>query len=109
MHMASVEIPESCLEVLAEFGDVQELTRNAIKRYIIELATQKMEEFKTAIDAMESKYGCDYRTFISLSVQPDFRSKVLDIHKDWKKDLLTWERNTQNLSMWVVKVACIHE
>jgi hypothetical protein len=103
--MASVDIPDGYLEILKDFGDTHELSRTAVRRYAVELTTRKMEEFKNAIDVMESKYGCDYKSFISLSVKKDFREKVLMPNKEWKSDLLLWEKNTQELSVWVERVA----
>ena len=103
--MASVEIPENYLEILSDFGDTTELAKTAVRRYSIELATKKMDEYKNIIEKMESKYGCDYKSFISLSVNNEFRKKVLKIQKDWKKDLMIWEENTEKLSHWVGHVA----
>lgn len=110
MLMASVEIPDDYLEVLKDFGNTHELAKTAVKRYVVELTTKKMEQFKNAINAMESKYGCDYKSFITLSVNKDFREKILLKSTDWKDDLLTWEKNTENLSLWVQRVAkLIHD
>lgn len=108
--MASVEIPDDYLNILNDFGNVDELTKTAIKRYVVELASKKMELFKDAIDVMESKYGCDYKSFITLSVNTNFREKVLLKNEKWKEDLLDWEKNTENLSIWVERVArLIHD
>lgn len=105
MLMASIEIPDDYLEVLEDFGDIDDLARTAIKCYAVELATKKMEQFKTGINAMESKYGCDYKSFITLSVNKDFREQVLLQNAEWKQDLLHWEKDTENLSTWVERVA----
>lgn len=108
--MASIEIPDGLLDILQDFGDTHDLARTAVRRYVVELTAKKMEEFKNAIEIMESKYGCDYKSFISLSVNKDFREKVLNKHNDWKKDLLIWEKNTEELSLWVERVAkLIHD
>ena len=73
-------------------------------------STKKMKEFKNSINSMESKYGCDYKSFITLSVNKDFREKILLTNDDWKKDLLSWEKNTEELSLWVQRVAkLIHD
>ena len=108
--MASVEIDDDYLAILKDFGNIDELARTAIKRYVVELASKKMGQFKDAIDVMEAKYGCDYKSFITLSVNPDFREKVLLKNDKWKEDLLDWEKNTENLSLWVERVArLIHD
>jgi len=108
--MASVDIPDGLLDILKDFGDTHDLTRTAVRRYVVELTTRKMEEFKNAIEAMEAKYGCDYKSFITMSVNKDFREKVLKKQNEWKRDLLDWEKNTENLSMWVERVAqLIHD
>lgn len=108
--MASIEIPDDHLAILGDFGNVDELIRTAIRRYVVELASKRMEEFKDAIDAMESRYGCDYRSFINLSTNPDFREKVLQKNEGWKEDLLAWQKNTEHLSLWVERVArLIHD
>ena len=108
--MASIEIPDVHLEVLKDFGEIDNLAKTAIKCYAVELATKQMEQFKKGINAMESKYGCDYKSFITLSVNKDFREKVLLKNSEWKKDLLSWEKDTENLSIWVERVAkLIHD
>ena len=108
--MATIEIPDDYLEILRGFGEIDDLAKTAIKCYAIELATKKMEQFKEGINAMESKYGCDYKSFISLSVNKDFREKILLKKLEWKKDLLDWEKDTENLSLWVERVArLIHD
>ncbi len=108
--MASIEIPDDYLKILEDFGNIDELAKAALKRYVVELTTEKMKEFKNSIDVMESKYGCDYKSFITLSVNKDFREKVLLTNDDWKKDLLSWEKNTEELSLWVQRVAkLIHD
>jgi hypothetical protein len=108
--MASVEIPDDYLAILEDFGNIDDLAKIAIKHHVIELTTKKMEEFKDAINVMESKYGCDYKSFITLSVNKDFREQVLLKNDNWKADLLLWEKNTENLSTWVERVArLIHD
>jgi hypothetical protein len=108
--MASIEIPDDYLEVLEDFGEIDELAKTAIKCYTVELASKQMEKFKQGIEDMESKYGCDYKSFITLSVNKDFREKVLLKNSEWKQDLLEWEKNTENLSLWVERLAkLIHD
>ena len=108
--MASIEIPDDYLKILEDFGKIDELAKTAIKCYTVNLASKQMEQFKQGINAMESKYGCDYKSFITLSVNKDFREKVLLKDPDWKKDLLSWEKDTENLSIWVERVAkLIHD
>ena len=102
--MATVEIPDNYLEVLNDFGEIHDLIRTAVKSYAVELATGKMEEYKNAIEAMESKYGCDYKRFITLSVNQDFREKVLKRNSEWKDDLRAWEKCTQDFSIWVERI-----
>jgi len=58
--MASIEIPDSLLDILQDFGDTHDLARTAVRRYVVELTAKKMEEFKNAIEIMESPRSFPY-------------------------------------------------
>jgi len=107
MHMASVEIPDKYITILNDFGEIQELVSTAIRHYVVELVTRKLEEYKNIIEAMESKYGCDYKTFISFFSSEQFQEELSERHAEWKKDLVRWEESTQALSRWIEKIAKI--
>ena len=105
--MASVEIPDKYITILKDFGEIQELVSTAIRHYVVELVTRKLEEYKNIIEAMESKYGCDYKTFVSFSSNEEFRDELKERHSEWKEDLMKWEESTQALSVWIEKIAKI--
>ena len=105
--MTTITINDKYASVLSEFTDVQSAVNNAIKRYIINLISDKISEFSRQNQLYNEKYEMDFYSFkqkISTDEKfIEFLEKEKQI-KTWEADLNEWEFYIKGIEDWKQKL-----
>jgi hypothetical protein len=108
--MDPIIIKNKYAEILSAFSDnIQSVVDLAIQRYLIEMITAKIAEFKEKDIAFQSRYGCDYSTFNTrISEDEKFVSSIeKDVSKLWEIDYTEWEFCHKGIEDWTRKLQTI--
>ena len=102
-----VTIPDKYQEILQIVGDLQMAVDNAIRRYVLDIASEQIEKFKKEITHFQNKYGCSYEAFlegITNGNNPEFLENLEHKHPTWEADFNVWETYVEELQRWKNRV-----
>lgn len=105
--MTTITIDDRYANTLNEFTDVQSAVNIAIKRYIINMISDKISELSTAKKRYIDKYGMDFQSFQDkVSTDEDFIDLLENQKqiKTWETDLMEWEFNIKGIEDWKQKL-----
>lgn len=107
--MVTVSIKNEYAEILSNFGNLEEATELAIKRYTLEQITAKIAELKRQASHYQNKYQIDYLTFCQKITQEEAFVHVIEnnIDKLWEMDLSDWEFCYKGIEDWTNKLQTI--
>jgi len=108
--MDPIIIKNKYAEILSVFSDnIQSVVDLALQRYLIEMITAKIAEFKEKDIAFKARYGCDYATFSThISADEKFVSNIeKDVSKLWEFDYAEWEFCHKGIDDWTKKLQTI--
>jgi len=103
----TIEIKNNYAEILYAMGnDLQSAANRALQRYLIELITDKISEFRKKETDFQTRYGCDYPTFINrISENEEFVLQIeKNISKLWEIDQAEWEFCYKGIDDWTKKL-----
>jgi len=105
-NMKNVSIRDNYAEVLTTLGELQTCVDLALQRYIIEQISSKIAELRERDSSFQSKYGCDYPTFIQrISKDEAFVIHIeKSISKMWEMDQAEWEFCHKGTEDWMQRL-----
>ena len=105
--MEALRIDERYRRVLEGFGDVQEAVQEAVRRFIIDKFSERIEHCRKEIEHFEWKYGCMYEQFvekIGTDDSPGFIKELDNKQPFWEADFNLWETYVEELEDWRERV-----
>ena len=108
--MTQISIKKEYEDILKSFGDIQLSINSALRRYIIDMGTERVEKCETEIRRLEQKHGCSYESFLSrigTDSDPGFLEKLSKQHPTWEADFNLWETYLEELKRWKERIRSI--
>ncbi|MDM8524204.1 hypothetical protein QUF80_12610 [Desulfococcaceae bacterium HSG8] len=107
--MKTISVRDNYAEVLTALGELQTSVDLALQRYIIEQITFKVTEFREKDSSFQSKYGCDYPTFIQrIGKDEEFVIHIeKNINQMWETDQAEWEFCHKGTEDWIQRLQSI--
>ena len=108
-NMKTVSIRNNYAEVLTALGELQKSVDLALQRYIIEQITSKVAELREKDSSFQSKFGCDYPTFVRrVGEDEEFVIRIeKNINKMWETDQAEWEFCHKGAEDWMQRLRSI--
>ena len=105
--MSNVAIRNEFVELLSVLGDLESEVDDALRRYILDRASERMERCREEIRYFEQVYGHSFEDFAAALASED--SPLLDEierhHPTWEADYNTWETYAQEFERWKKRVS----
>jgi hypothetical protein len=96
-----VTIEDKLVSALERFGDLQETTNVALRRYAVEMIGDKIASLRAKDKEWEKKYGCDYDSFVEkISNDLEFVARLHREHPTWEAELIDWEFCHEGVKDW---------
>ena len=98
--MPRVQVKE---EYAAILEPLQESVDEALRRYAIEKAQNRVLELEQAVQEWEEKYGCGYDLFAYRAATDEGYVEQLDstpVTQQWEGDSISWEFDARELREW---------
>ena len=107
--MVTVSIKDEYADILNTFGDLHDSIELALKRYVTEKISSKIDELKKKDAMYTRKYGMDYIVFSENITDDESFVKQLekDISKTWEIDMNDWEFSYKGIMDWTKKLQAI--
>ena len=99
--MYQVSIKDKYGDILISLGDLDTTVDDALRRYVLERASDRMEQCKAEIARMESRYGVSFKAFRKRVVEDEaFLEQLGREHSTWEADFNRWETYVEELERW---------
>jgi len=96
-----VPVQQSMNEVLQALGDPQIVAVSALRRYLVDVCWQRVEQAKRQIVRYEQKYGTTYEQFNQrVGTDETFLEAVNRKHPTWEADAIEWQYRLEELQTW---------
>ena len=108
--MTNISIKKEYEDILKSLGDIQLSIDSALRRYIIDMGTERMEKCEAEIRRLEQKYGLSYESFLSkigTDCAPGFLEELSKQHPIWEADFNLWETYFEELKRWKERMRSI--
>ena len=102
--MPTVTIRREYVELLKVFGGVEEVVDKALKKYLIDVATSRIEKSKAKIRKFERKYGLSLEDFKEKITDPQFLKDIENKNPTWEEDYEEWEYWSRELEEWMKRL-----
>lgn len=105
--MSNVAIREEFAELLSVFGNLESEVDDALRRYILDRASERMERCREEIRRFEQVYGHsfnDFATALASETSP-LLDEIERRHPTWEADYNTWETYAQEFERWKKRVS----
>lgn len=95
--MSNVSIRNEFVELLGVLGDVESEVDDALRRYLLDRASERLELCRKEIRHFEQIYGRSFDDFASALASENnaFLDEVERRHPTWEADYNTWETYVQ--------------
>ena len=99
--MYQVSIKDKYRDILSSLGDLDTTVDDALRRYVLERASDRMEQCKAEIARMESRYGFSFEAFHERVVNDEvFLEQLGREYSTWEADFNRWETYVEELGRW---------
>lgn len=89
-------------DILAPLGDVQQAVDEAVRRYALEKASQRIAELRHAICPFEEQFGCPYEAFYArVTTDEEYVTHLRETSPTWERDFHEWEFYVEELREWL--------
>ncbi|MDM8527001.1 hypothetical protein QUF58_02210 [Anaerolineales bacterium HSG24] len=106
--MTTLTLDKQHVDILEQFGDIQELLQTLVHRYVLEQTQQKIEALQNDIDLYEKKYGLSYQKFErNVATDESFIQHIETIDFLWERDSNIWLYTIEELKAWQTRLANI--
>lgn len=101
--MTSIAVKDEYADVLSQLGDLETTANLAIKKYVIEQITLKIEELRKREQQFQCKYQLNYIEFKEKTESDiDFIQSIETTgNKLWEMDLIDWEFCHEGVKDWL--------
>ncbi len=100
--MSTVAIRDEFVELLSVLGDVESEVDDALRRYLLDRASERMEHCRKEIRHFEQVYGRSFDDFTTTITSEDnpLLDQIERQHLTWEADYNAWETYVQELERW---------
>ncbi len=101
--MATVNIKKQYSDIIGALGNLQETVDEALRKYAVEKATERILELRSKVQAWENKYGCSYELFAYRTATDEEYVNQLNASPQtamWEGDMIAWEFYALELEEW---------
>lgn len=96
-----VPIQQSMNEVLQVLGDPQIVAVSALRRYLVDVCWQRIEQAEHRLAQYEQKYDTTYEAFSQrVGADETFLKAINQEHPTWEADAIEWEYRLEELQTW---------
>lgn len=96
-----VPVQQSMNEILQVLGDPQIVTISALRRYLVDVCWQRIEQAERYIAQYEQKYQMTYETFSQqVTTEEIFLDRLNQEHPAWEADAIEWDYRLDELQTW---------
>lgn len=96
-----VPVHESMNDILRVLGDPEIVAASALRRYLVDVCWQRIEQAERHIAEYEQKYGADYKTFnYRISTDQIFLEATNQNNPTWEADAIEWDYRIEELQTW---------
>lgn len=105
--LKEISVKKEYEDILKPLGDFQVVVNNALRRYALDIGSERIEKCELEIKKLEVRYNCSFKTFIS-NVGTDkntiFLQQLERKYPVWENDFNLWETYTMELDRWKKKM-----
>ena len=88
-------------EILQILGEPEQIAARALRRYLLDICLQRLEQTRQQIDRYEQRYGADYETFNRrIGTEETFLETVNCAYPMWEADALEWVYRVEEDETW---------
>ncbi len=96
-----VPVHQSMNEILQALGDPEMVAINALRRYLVDICWQRIEQAERQIAQYEQNYGSDYATFKQRIGTSEASSEAANQdHPTWEDDAIEWVYRIEESQAW---------
>lgn len=106
----AIKIKKEYKDILEPLGDFQGVVNNALRRYVLDIGSERVEKCEIEIKKLEEKYHCSFKTFLSkVGTDKDitFLQQLEEKYPMWESDFNLWETCITELNKWKEKMSII--
>ena len=106
--MTTLTLDKQYVDILQQFGDIQELLPPLIHHYVLEQIHQKITALQNEVEVYEQKYGMSYHEFEQkVATEEKFIQHIETIDFLWERDSSIWIYTLEELKVWQARLASI--
>ena len=103
--MQNITIQDKYFEALKLFGETDELVETALRRFIVEQATERIKALRDEVKRREEVYGEPFNSFQhKIETDEAFARKLDETHPLWEGDLINWKFYVEELQEWLERL-----
>ena len=92
-------------EILQALGNPKTVATSALRRYLVDVCLQRIEQAERQIGDYEQRYGFDYETFNrQIGTDETFLQTTNQNHPTWEADAIEWEYRLEELQTWQTRL-----
>jgi hypothetical protein len=92
IFLIQVILKDEWLPSIQEFGKPDEVVDRALRGFLVDRLTERIDDYRRRVQRWEQKFGCSYREFRRKSRSSEKFIRSLDtMHPTWEADVMEWE------------------
>lgn len=96
-----VPVHQSMNEILQVLGNPELVAVSALRRYLVDVCWQRIEQAEQFIARYEQTYGSTYESFSQrIGTDEAFLKATHQKHPTWEADVIEWEYRLEELEAW---------
>lgn len=96
-----VPVQQSMNEILQVLGNPEVVAVSALRRYLVDICWQRIEQAEQYIAHYEQKYNSTYESFSQrISTDEAFLKATHHKQPTWEADAIEWEYRLEELQAW---------
>lgn len=96
-----IPVQQSMNEILQALGDPKIVAVSALRRYLVDICWQRIEQAERQIVEYEQKYGTTYQTFTRrVGTDEEFLMMINRDYPTWEADAIEWDYRLEELQTW---------
>jgi hypothetical protein len=97
----TIPIHHTIYEILYAVGEPETITLNALRRYLLDICWQKIEQIEKQIKNYEQQYGLSYEFFNqSITTDEQFLDNINQQYPMWESDAIEWLYRIEEVHTW---------
>jgi len=103
--MQTIMIQDKYFEALKLFGETDELVETALRRFIVEQATDRIKVLWDEVKIWEEVYGESFNSFQhKIETDEAFARNLDETHPLWEGDFVHWKFYAEELQEWLERL-----